>query len=159
MGRSPPERTPLRELFDQLYPVLVRFLYKRVWDVDQAEDLAQEAFVRLLDARPPKPEAWLFTVAGNLAKNALRGDQRRSHRLTLLAVASADDAVVGPDRVMVRDETALEVRRVLDALSERDRTLLLLHEDGVPYKELARIVGVNATSIAPLLARARQHTR
>jgi RNA polymerase sigma-70 factor (ECF subfamily) len=139
-----------------LYPVLVRFLYKRVWDVDQAEDLAQEAFVRLLDARPPKPEAWLFTVAGNLAKNALRGDQRRSHRLTLLAVASADDAVVGPDRVMVRDETALEVRRVLDALSERDRTLLLLHEDGVPYKELARIVGVNATSIAPLLARARQ---
>jgi RNA polymerase sigma-70 factor (ECF subfamily) len=139
-----------------MYPVLVRFLYKRVWDVDQAEDLAQEAFVRLLDARPPKPEAWLFTVAGNLAKNALRGDQRRSHRLTLLAVASADDAVVGPDRVMVRDETALEVRRVLDALSERDRTLLLLHEDGVPYKELARIVGVNATSIAPLLARARQ---
>jgi RNA polymerase sigma factor (sigma-70 family) len=139
-----------------LYPVLVRFLYKRVWDVDQAEDLAQEAFVRLLDARPPKPEAWLFTVACNLAKNALRGDQRRSHRLTLLAVASADDAVVGPDRVMVRDETALEVRRVLDALSERDRTLLLLHEDGVPYKELARIVGVNATSIAPLLARARQ---
>jgi RNA polymerase sigma-70 factor (ECF subfamily) len=139
-----------------LYPVLVRFLYKRVWDVDQAEDLAQEAFVRLLDACPPKPEAWLFTVAGNLAKNALRGDQRRSHRLTLLAGASADDAVVGPDRVMVRDETALAVRRVLDALSERDRTLLLLHEDGVPYKELARIVGVNATSIAPLLARARQ---
>jgi RNA polymerase sigma factor (sigma-70 family) len=139
-----------------MYPVLVRFLYKRVWDVDQAEDLAQEAFVRLLDARPPKPEAWLFTVAGNLAKNALRGDQRRSHRLTLLAVASADDAVVGPDRVMVRDETALEVRRVLDALSERDRTLLLLHEDGMSYKELARIVGVNATSIAPLLARARQ---
>jgi DNA-directed RNA polymerase specialized sigma24 family protein len=33
---------------------------------------------------------------------------------------------------------------------------LLLHEDGMSYKDLARIVGVNATSIAPLLARARQ---
>jgi RNA polymerase sigma-70 factor (ECF subfamily) len=146
----------LRQLFDRMYPVLVRYLYKRVWDVDQAEDLAQEAFVRLLDESPPKPEAWLFTVAGNLAKNALRGDHRRSHRLSLLAVAEADQAVAGADRVMVRDETTHQVRQVLDALSERDRTLLLLHEDGVPYKELARIVGVNASSIAPLLARARQ---
>jgi DNA-directed RNA polymerase specialized sigma24 family protein len=33
---------------------------------------------------------------------------------------------------------------------------LLLHEDGMSYKDLARIVGVNATSIAPLLARARR---
>jgi RNA polymerase sigma-70 factor (ECF subfamily) len=139
-----------------MYPALVRFLYKRVWDVDQAEDLAQEAFVRLLREQPPKPEAWLFTVAGNLAKNHLRGDQRRTNRLTLLAADTVDDVEAGADRAMVRDETAYEVRRVLDALSERDRTLLLLHEDGVPYKELARIVGVSPTSVAPLLARARQ---
>jgi RNA polymerase sigma-70 factor, ECF subfamily len=146
----------LRQLFERMYPVLVRFLYRRVWDVDQAEDLAQEAFVRLLDEQPPKPEAWLFTVAGNLAKNAVRGDHRRSHRLSLIAAEAADGESIGADRVMVREETARHVREVLDTLSERDRTLLLLHQDGVPYKELAQVIGVKPSSVAPLLARARQ---
>ena len=41
-------------------------VYQRVWDVDQAEDIVQEAFVRLLDEQPDKPEAWLFTVAGTV---------------------------------------------------------------------------------------------
>jgi RNA polymerase sigma-70 factor (ECF subfamily) len=150
------ELVELRQLFDRMYPVLVRFLYRRVWDVDRAEDLAQEAFVRLLDERPPKPEAWLFTVAGNLAKNALRGDHRHSQRLSLMAAGAADDESVGADHLMVQDETARQVRQVLDTLSERDRTLLLLHQDGVAYKELAQIVGVKPSSIAPLLARARQ---
>jgi RNA polymerase sigma-70 factor (ECF subfamily) len=146
----------LRQLFDRMYPVLVRYLYTRVWDVDQAEDLAQEAFVRLLKAQPPNPDAWLLAVAGNLAKSAARGDHRRSLRLSLLAEIARDDVVVGADRTFVRDETAERVHRILENLSERDRTLLLLHQDGVSYKDLAQVVGVTPSSIAPLLARARR---
>jgi RNA polymerase sigma factor (sigma-70 family) len=145
----------LRRLFDRMYPILVRFLYKRVWDTDVAEDIAQEAFVRLLDERPDKPDAWLFTVADNLAKNAVRDDKRRTQRLTLIAGSPAPPPSE-TDRVLLRTESVREVRHALDALSERDRTLLLLREDGVSYKELARIVGVKASSVAPLLARARQ---
>ena len=139
-----------------MYPVLVRYLYTRVWDVDQAEDLAQEAFVRLLKAHPPNPDAWLLAVAGNLAKSAARGEHRRSARLSLMAQIASDDVVMGVDRTFVRDETAERVRRILNGFSERDRTLLLLHQDGVSYKDLAQVVGVTPSSIAPLLARARR---
>ncbi len=131
-------------------------MYKRVGDVDQAEDIAQDAFVRLLDERPDTPEAWLFTVAGNLAKNVVRGEHRRSRRLTLIAGSAGDGVAAGADRMTLDLETARQVGSALDGLSDRDRTLLLLHHDGVAYKELAEIIGVKASSIAPLLARARQ---
>jgi RNA polymerase sigma factor (sigma-70 family) len=127
-----------------------------VWDADQAEDIAQEAFVRLLDERPDNPEAWLFTVAGNLAKNAVRGELRQTKRLTLIAGGDADLVASGADRMTLQHETARQVGSALDALSDRDRTLLLLHHDGVAYKELATLVGVKASSVAPLLARARR---
>jgi RNA polymerase sigma factor (sigma-70 family) len=146
----------LRQLFDRVYPILVRFIYKRVWDADQAEDIAQEAFVRLLDERPDNPEAWLFTVAGNLARNAVRGEVRQTRRLSLIAGGDADRVAAGADRMTLQHETARQVGSALETLSERDRTLLLLHHDGVAYKELAVLVGVKASSIAPLLARARQ---
>jgi RNA polymerase sigma factor (sigma-70 family) len=127
-----------------------------VWDADQAEDIAQEAFVRLLDERPDNPEAWLFTVAGNLAKNAVRGEIRQTKRLTLIAGGEPDRVASGADRMTLQHETARQVGSALDTLSERDRTLLLLHHDGVAYKDLAAVIGVKASSVAPLLARARR---
>jgi RNA polymerase sigma-70 factor, ECF subfamily len=146
----------LRQLFDRVYPSLVRFTYRRVSDVDQAEDIAQEAFVRLLEERPERPEAWLFTVAGNLAKNVLRGECRQTYRLSLIAGIMTDATSPGADRLTLQRETADQVGRALETLSDRDRTLLLLHHEGVPYKTLAEIVGVKASSVAPMLARARR---
>ena len=146
----------LRRLFDRMYPILVRFIYRRVWDVDLAEDIAQEAFVRLLNERPRKPEAWLFTVADHLASNAIRGEHRRTRTLHLMAGVGADTVASAADRLALDNETARQVRQALDALSERDRTLIVLHLDGMTYKELAAIVGVKPSSIAPLLARARE---
>ena len=112
--------------------------------------------MRLLDERPDNPEAWLFTVAGNLAKNAVRGEVRQTKRLTLIAGGDADRVASGADRMTLEHETARQVGSALDTLSERDRTLLLLHHNGVAYKELATLVGVKASSVAPLLARARR---
>jgi RNA polymerase sigma-70 factor (ECF subfamily) len=136
--------------------VLVRFIYSRVRDADQAEDIAQEAFVRLLEERPDRPEAWLFTVAGNLARNARRGEYRQTQRLALIARGADDRVAPSADRLTLQLEAARDVHAALESLSERDRTLLLLHHEGVPYKQLASIVGVKPSSIAPLLARARQ---
>jgi RNA polymerase sigma-70 factor, ECF subfamily len=146
----------LRQLFDRVYPILVRFAYQWVSDVDQAEDIAQEAFVRLVEERPERPEAWLFTVAGNLAKNLVRGEHRQTHRLSLMAEAMTDASAPGADRLTLQRETADQVGRALKTLGERDRTLLVLHHEGVPYKTLAEIVGVKASSVAPMLARARR---
>jgi RNA polymerase sigma-70 factor, ECF subfamily len=145
----------LRSLFDRLYPALVRYLSRRLGDRDLAEDLAQEAFVRLLRHRPPAPEAWLFRVAINLANDAVRGELRRTRHLQVMTTTAEPPAVPASDRLLLEAETAERVRQGLACLSERDRELLLLHEDGLSYRELAATVGVNPSSIAPLLARAR----
>lgn len=146
----------IRKLFERHYPGLVRFLYERLGDRDQAEDLAQEAFIRLLDRQARDPRAWLYVVATNLARDAARGEVRRTRQLQLLSGERASDVVPSPENMVVRGEDAARVHSVLHALSERDRTLLFLRANGVSYREIAGVLGVAVTSVAPLLARAQR---
>ncbi len=74
----------LAEVYRNTFPALVRFLYRKVWDTDRAEDLAQEAFLRAAEHKPAKLKAWVFVVAANLARDAARTDIRRRDHLTLL---------------------------------------------------------------------------
>jgi len=82
----------IRQLFERHYPSLVWYLHGRLGDRDLAEDLAQEAFVRLIDKPPRAPDAWLYVVAGNLARDAQRGELRRSRHL---AIVDSHDAGSG----------------------------------------------------------------
>lgn len=146
----------MRRLFEKEYPSIVRFLYRHLGDQDQAEDLAQEAFVRLLTERPRKPRAWLFTVALNLARDAARGETRRSRHLQLLAAGHGEGLTPSPEEELVGRERKAAVRRTLGRLSERDRTLLLLWEEKVPYRQIAAELQVAPSSVGPLLARAQR---
>ena len=67
----------LEQLYQTTYTAVVRFLYRKVWDAERAEDLAQEVFVRALAHRPEKPRAWVFAVAANLARDEARAAVRR----------------------------------------------------------------------------------
>src|SRR3989442_4176586 len=66
----------LAEIYRSTFPALVRFLYRKVWDAERAEDLAQEAFARALVHKPENARGWLFIVAANMA----RDDARRAAR-------------------------------------------------------------------------------
>src|SRR5216684_7596922 len=92
----------LGSIYRTTFRALVRFLYRKVWDAERAEDLAQEVFVRALSHRPEKPRAWVFAVAANLARDEARAAVRRRRHLTLLKgdpiaqptlTPAADDAV------------------------------------------------------------------
>jgi RNA polymerase sigma factor (sigma-70 family) len=157
-GQDPKVQPELRvqRLFEQDYPSLVRFLYRRLGDRDQAEDLAQEAFIRLLQRQPQNARAYLFTTALNLVRDAMRGEARHARHLQVLAGAERDAVAPSPEHRLVSDETAQQVRAALSALSERDHTLLLLWEEEFSYKEIAGMIGVSPTSIGPLLARAQK---
>jgi RNA polymerase sigma-70 factor (ECF subfamily) len=146
----------VRSIFTEWYPRLVRFLRARLADPDRAEDLAQEAFVRLLNERPRKPGAWLLTVAARLAIDDARAARGRARHLTLLGAESASDADPGPEPSLLRGDEIARVRRALGALAERDRMLLLLHADGARYREIAAHVGVAPSSVGTLLARAQR---
>jgi RNA polymerase sigma-70 factor (ECF subfamily) len=151
----------IRQLFERHYPSLVWYLHGRLGDRDLAEDLAQEAFVRLIDKPPRAPDAWLYVVAGNLARDAQRGENRRTRHLGIVdalrdGAGEAADPAPSADAAMCREEESALVQQTLALLSERDAALLVMHADEVPYREIAAAIGVSHTSIGPLLARAQQ---
>ena len=146
----------LRALFEQWYPRLVRHLHARLGDADQAEDIAQEAFVRLVDAAPRNPGAWLFTVAENLARDHARVARGRATHLTLIGGEMGGACDPGPERPLLDAEEAARVRQALAALPERDRALLLLHQNGVRYRAIADELNVAPSSVGSLLTRAQR---
>ncbi|MGH7673343.1 MAG: RNA polymerase sigma factor, partial [Gemmatimonadales bacterium] len=74
----------LADVYRSTYRALVRFLYRKVWDAERAEDLAQEAFARALVHKPEKARGWLFVVAANMARDEARRAARERRHLTLL---------------------------------------------------------------------------
>jgi len=148
----------LEHLYQTMFPAVVRFLYRKVWDQDRAEDLAQEVFIRAMAHNPDKPRAWIFAVAANLARDEARAAIRRKRHLTLLTndpVTLASPSV-SADEEVERDEQMAQVQEALDALSQRDREVLLLWDAGLSYQEIAAQTGLAVGAIGTTLARARR---
>jgi len=151
---------------------LLTILEHLVGSREQAEDLAQDVFVRVFKARQRyEPEAkfstWLFTIANNVASNALRSRSRRrevgvpegngadSAPLSLDQLAKAASGFM-PTRALDRAEQAEMVRSAVAALNERQRMALLLAKfEGMSYQDIAQSMGLSVQAIKSLLSRAR----
>ena len=144
------------EVYEATYRELVRFLYRKVWDVERAQDLTQEVFVRALRHEPESPRAWLFHVANNLARDEARKAITRREHLQLLRSEASADVVMEVADEMERSERIEAIREALEQLSERDRDALLLWEAGLSYTEIARELGLSVGAVGTTLARARQ---
>ncbi len=148
----------LAELYQTTYSAVVRFLYRKVWDPDRAEDLAQEVFVRAMAHKPDKPRAWVFAVAANLARDEARAAVRRKRHLTLL---KNDPAPMGapmpsPDSQVEHNEKVAKVHEALATLTPRDQEVLLLWDGGLSYPEIAERTGLAVGAVGTTLARARK---
>jgi RNA polymerase sigma-70 factor (ECF subfamily) len=141
------------------YEGVYRLLFRLLGSRDEAEDLAQEAFLRYYRGefaadRPHNLRAWLYRVALNLAHNTRRGDARRAGREVRGEreglVAPAED----PADAAERGQERAAVRRALARLPERQARLLLLRHSGLSYRELAAALELAPTSVGTLLARA-----
>ncbi len=141
-------------LFHKLYPSLFRYRHRLTGDADAADDIAQEAFVRLLRQSLPADEVrpWLFTVATNLVRDGIRKDGRRQRLILSAYVAPGPPA--RPDETVERSEAIEAVRNALARIPPRDRQLLLMREEGFSYDEMARAAGVAPGSLGTLLGRA-----
>jgi RNA polymerase sigma factor (sigma-70 family) len=145
------------QVYRTVYPDLVRYLHRKVWDPDRAADLAQECFVRALREKPERPRAWLFVVAANLARDEARTVIRRKQHLVLLAnESSTRKAPSDPAAEFVDRERGDRVRRALESLGDRDREVLLLWDAGANYKDIADETGLAVGAVGTTLARARK---
>jgi RNA polymerase sigma-70 factor (ECF subfamily) len=144
-------------LFEEHHASLYRYLLRLTGDPDLAKDAVQEAFVRLLATRPREDHlrAWLFTVATNVVR-AWSNERRR--RAALLersqGRAPAGDAPPDPSDVATANERQAAVRAALAQLSEKERTVLLMREEGFAHREIADAVGTTTGSVGTMIARA-----
>jgi len=154
---SQDQRLNVTQLFQEHYDALFRYLVRLTGDSDLAADAAQEAFVRLVE-RPPQNRhlrAWLFAVATNVVRDTARA---RARWLKLLS-GSPDRAPMGdvlpaPDASAESEERRKIVRAALDRLSWKERTVLLMREEGFAHHEIAVAVGTTTGSVGTMLARA-----
>ncbi len=155
------QREALDRAFDCFRPRVFSLLVRMTKDTALAEDLTQEAFIRLARAAPSlapdtRLEAWLMTVSRNLALDHFRW--RRMHR-ALTSDASVADSFAKPETPFARVATSQTQRRVeiaLGQLSEDERELLLsVGVSGSTPSELARTLGLSAEVVRKRLSRAR----
>jgi len=146
------------ETFDEHYPVLVRYCRRLTGDPDVAEDVAQESLLRLFDHDVDGPSAgvraWLFKTATHLVRDRYRVRENRRRLLEIHPVRPAEPE--SAERALERSEARAKARAALDTLKPRDREILLMRYSGFSYREIADAIGVAATSIGTLLARAER---
>ena len=161
-ARTPKDTTGRADAeFDALflahYDSVFRQAYRVTASAQEAEDLAQETFIRLYSQRPGpgrdhNMRAWLLKVVTNLAYNAVRGEGRRSRREE--AVYGERIAASDPASDALRSVEQETVRRVLHSLPERQSRLLFLRHAGLSYREPASALEIAPGSVGTLLARA-----
>jgi RNA polymerase sigma-70 factor (ECF subfamily) len=160
------------ELVDRYQHRLVGVMNHLIGHPQEAEDLAQEVFLRVYRTRhkySPKAKfsTWLFTIANNLALNALR-DRQRKRTLPLEVRESgpqasglvAADPAPPPTHQLQQEELAAVVRRALDDLNERQRVAVVLNKfEDMGYAEIAEVMGLTTKAVKSLLSRARARLR
>jgi RNA polymerase sigma-70 factor, ECF subfamily len=145
----------IADVYRTTYRALVRFLYRKVWDSERAEDLAQEAFARALVHKPENARGWLFVVAANMVRDEARREARERRHLTLLTGEPATESRE-PEEELDREVRHAKVRAALHQLTPRDRETLLLWDGGMSYDEIAAQTGLARGAVGTTLARARR---
>jgi RNA polymerase sigma-70 factor (ECF subfamily) len=150
----------LEELFEHHHASLFRFISRMTSDPDFAKDIVQETFLSIAGKALPDgtqdfSKAWLYQLARNLARSGMR----KSHRRWKLLRAQTHAVPIAspsppPDVDAEREQARYAVRRALAALSEKERTVLLMREEGFTHREIAQVVGTSTGSIGTMFARA-----
>jgi RNA polymerase sigma-70 factor (ECF subfamily) len=147
--------------FEDYHAELLSFLRRSTRDDEVAEDLAQEAFLRLArevaaGRRPDHPRAWLYRVASNLVvSRARRGRTVMAWLARYGQPAARSESDASPEEGFLRRERRSELEAVLGTLSPDARTALLLSGQGFTGFEIAAAIGRSPGATRSLLTRTR----
>ena len=152
-GRDP-NRTALVNLFETHYERVARYIAVRIGNVDEAEDLASEVFVRALraidsykDTGAPM-EAWLFKIARNGVIDHLRDRRRKPPPTELNEAFGSPDGKDAPDDRLERAEEVAVLHQAMLHLSDAQRQVLALRFGAeMTSEEVAHVVGKRAGAV------------
>src|SRR4051794_12990896 len=131
-------------------------------DDHDAEDLVQAAYLRALkffgSFHGVNSRAWLLTIVRNACYTWHERKQARGHETAFdEEIHGIESHAIGPERLALREEDRLAVRRAVDELPVELREVVGLRElEGLSYKEIAAIAGIPMGTVMSRLARARE---
>jgi RNA polymerase sigma factor (sigma-70 family) len=159
-------RTLVEQLFAEHRGALQTFFYRRALCRSDARDLAQEVYLRML--RIPdidlirNPEAYLFTVASNLAKEHAVKERRHGVPVDVNDAVAQEQLTELPnvDGQIDIDQRIARLREVLRQLSPKCcATLVLQYQHGLSYEEIGERLGISANMVKKYLSQALEHCR
>lgn len=160
--------TDREQLLDELRPASFAIAYRMLGSVSEAEDVVQEALLRVHQAldkgeQIASPRAFVATVTTRLAINELRSARVRREEYVgewlpepILTSSEGDPG----HRAETADSLSLAMMVLLESLSPEQRAVLLLHDVfDYGYREIAAIVGKSEDNVRQLATRARRHVQ
>jgi RNA polymerase sigma-70 factor (ECF subfamily) len=153
---------------------IINFMYRMVHNQAEAEELAQEVFLRVYRSRQTyraeaKFTTWLYRIATNLGVNHARDTKHERAAQTIYldqpdpetgTTPDVADMRPGAEVELVRDERMRAIRKHVMALPERQRTAVLMHKyQGLDYKEIGAVLRLSESATKSLLFRAYQTLR
>jgi RNA polymerase sigma factor (sigma-70 family) len=155
--------TDVERLFREHNAALLRFIAAKIGSQQEAHEIAQEAYVHLLQLDHPAAvsflRAFLFKTAGNLAIDRLRQRSRRSH---VTAMGEADFAVfeLTPERQLAGEQAVGVFRVAVAQLPPKCRQAFLLHRIyDMEIEEIAGRMGIGACMVRRYIVRALDYVR
>ena len=151
-----------REVFEQCVAAhrqrVLRTAYRLLGDLTDAQDAAQEVFLRLfkqLDRMEGDPQAWLYRVAVNVCHDHLRR-RKPAREATPEAAGDWPDPAPGPLRVLELEERKRLLMEALAELPERERAAVVLRDiEGLATREVAQSMGVEEVTVRSQISMAR----
>src|SRR3989338_6083615 len=170
------ERSAFDNIFNKYKTLIINLSYRFVKDQGTAEEIAQDVFIKIYEKKvkfDPKSKfsTWLYRVTINASLDSLRhrkkgayslneeikseeGD-KRTHLETL-----ADPNASSPVKNVEQNEMKLIVQRAIDRLPDPLRAVLLLFQfQELPYREIARILGISEKAVERRICHAREALR
>ncbi|ODT69859.1 hypothetical protein ABS71_08815 [bacterium SCN 62-11] len=151
------------QLMDKYQRTVVNLVFRFTGDAENAEDLAQEVFLRIYRAAPRyEPKAKFFTYLYQVTLNLCRNERERSTRRKASSLDAGEkawdlpDPEVGAEALIQRQETAAQVQAAIQELPQEQRQLLILQRfQELGYEELAEVTAQTVSAVKAKLHRAR----
>lgn len=156
------DRQAAQELTARIAPRLLSFCTRLLGDVAEAEDVVQEAMLRLWKLAPDwqsgaaKPSTWVFRVASNLCTDRLR----KLRGVGLDEVAEPADDRPGAEAQLMQAQRLGALDKALQSLPDRQRQAVVLrHIEGMSNPDIAEILTLTVEAVESLTARGKRALR
>ncbi len=148
-------------MYNEIYPVVIKVSYHITRNMEAAQDVCQDAFVKLyyrVDSFPAVEDAkfWLIRVVKNLSFNYLEHEKVKNRAFDRIKLEPTFTDDTG-EKQLLRKETVEKVNQALEQLPENLKAPLILREyGGLNYKEIAASLGISESNVKIRIFRARE---